>query len=203
MDETLPNGRRPFGQYSRQVLYISSAIPGFRTIWWFPSTVQGPGRVRQGSAERVSRRWHNGEVRFGSLKTVSISPMYLEGSTKRSMQQTELPSKETVPCMDRRRHHRYRWSAPIRIRCSDGTSMRGISIEISRSGMSAITCESLKLNETVEIESIDGMWLAAVVRRNVGRVHGFEFVKLTTEETQRIVDSCQMLAVYQTSSLGI
>ena len=119
------------------------------------------------------------------------------------MQQTELISKETVPCMDRRLHHRYRWSAPIKIRCSDGASMKGISIEISRSGMSAITCDSLKLDETVEVESIDVMLLGAVVRRNLGRVHGFEFVKLTTEETQRIVDHCQMLAVYQTSSLGI
>jgi hypothetical protein len=129
--------------------------------------------------------------------------MYLEGNKGPLMQQAELTSKEIVPCADRRRHHRYRWSAPITIRCSDGTSMKGISIEISRSGMSAITCDSLKLNDTVEVESIDGMWLAAVVRRNVGRVHGFEFVKLTSEAIQRIVDSCQMLAVYQTSSLGI
>lgn len=57
---------------------------------------------------------------------------------------------------DRRRHRRYRFSAPLTIRSADGVVARGISIEISESGLSAITSDSLKVDETVELEPIPG-----------------------------------------------
>jgi len=81
--------------------------------------------------------------------------------------------------------------------------MRGISIEISGSGISAITADSLKVNDTVELEPILASKVQALVRHNIGRVYGFEFLNLTVEQAQRISDRCKCLPRYQGTSLGI
>ncbi|MGA8492580.1 MAG: PilZ domain-containing protein [Terriglobales bacterium] len=108
---------------------------------------------------------------------------------------------QTVP--DRRRHPRYRFSAPITIRSGDNLTMQGISIEISRSGMSAITADALTVNETVELEPIATGKVLAKVRRVVGRVYGFEFLDLTDEQGRRITEICKSLPLYHGKSLGI
>jgi hypothetical protein len=119
--------------------------------------------------------------------------------------QTDLDSQkvssETFP--DRRRHPRYRFSIPITIRSADGAAIPGITIEISESGLSAITADSLKVNDTVELEPIAAGKVLALVRRNIGRVYGFEFLSLTAEQVQRITESCKLLSRYQGKSLGI
>jgi hypothetical protein len=92
---------------------------------------------------------------------------------------------------------------PLTITGSDGVIMSGISIEISASGLSAIIAESLKLNDTVEIEPIATVKVRALVRHNIGKIYGFEFLDLTAEQTQRITDSCRMLPQYKGKSLGI
>jgi len=108
---------------------------------------------------------------------------------------------QTAP--DRRRYPRYRFSTPITIRSADGLGMQGISIEISQSGMSAITSDSLTVNETVELEPIAAGKVSALVRRAVGRVYGFEFLNLTPEQGQKITDICKSLPLYRGKSLGI
>jgi len=108
---------------------------------------------------------------------------------------------ETSP--DRRRHRRYRSSVPIIIRSVDGVVKRGMSIEISESGLSAITSDPLKVNDTVELEPIAGGKAQAVVRRNTGRVYGFEFLNLTAEQIQLITESCKRLPVYKGNLLAI
>ena len=108
---------------------------------------------------------------------------------------------ETSP--DRRRHRRYRSSVPLTIRSADGVVARGISIEISKSGLSAITSDSLKVDETVELEPIPGGKVQAVVRRKLCRVYGFEFLNLTAEQIQLITKSCKRLPVYKGSPLAI
>ncbi len=114
---------------------------------------------------------------------------------------TDIEISETPS--DRRRHRRYRSSVPIIIRSADGVVKRGISIEISESGLSAITSDSLKVDDTVELEPIAGDKVQAVVRRNTGRVYGFEFLGLTAEQTQLIIESCKRLPVYEGNSLAI
>ena len=104
---------------------------------------------------------------------------------------------------DRRQHLRYRFSIPISIRCADGTEIPGITIEISESGLSAITADPLHLNDTVELEPIAAGRTRALVRHNVGRVYGFEFLKLSVEEVLRIKESCRMLSRYRAKSMGI
>jgi hypothetical protein len=114
---------------------------------------------------------------------------------------TDIEISETLS--DRRRHRRYRSSVPIIIRSADGVVKRGISIEISESGLSAITSDSLKVDDTVELEPIAGGKAQAVVRRNTGRVYGFEFLHLTAEQTQLIIETCKRLPVYERNSLAI
>jgi hypothetical protein len=112
---------------------------------------------------------------------------------------TKVP--EGIP--DRRRRPRYRFSIPITIRVANGVAISGITIEISESGLSAITADLLKVNDTVELETIAAGKVLALVRRNIGRVYGFEFLDLTAEQVQRIAESCKLLPVYQGKSLGI
>jgi hypothetical protein len=104
---------------------------------------------------------------------------------------------------DRRRHPRYRLSVPLTIRGADGAVSRGISVEISTSGLSAIVAEPLQLDDTVELEPISAVNVLALVKRRIGKIYGFEFLELTAEQTQRIVDRCKSLPRYRGKSLGI
>jgi hypothetical protein len=103
---------------------------------------------------------------------------------------------------DRRRHPRYRLSVPLTIH-ADGVVISGISIEISASGLSAIIAEPLQLSGTVELEPIAAAKVRALVKHNIGKIYGFEFLNLTAEQTQRITDSCKMFPLYKGKSLGI
>jgi len=104
---------------------------------------------------------------------------------------------------DRRRHPRHRLSVPLTIRGADGAVSRGISVEISTSGLSAIVAEPLQLDDTVELEPISAVNVLALVKRRIGKIYGFEFLELTAEQTQRIVDRCKSLPRYRGKSLGI
>ena len=98
---------------------------------------------------------------------------------------------------------RYRFSVPLTIRSTDGEITRAITLEISASGVSAITERSLRLNDTVELEPIAASKVLAVVRRNVGRIYGFEFLALSSEQAHTIVERCKLLPRYLGKSLGI
>jgi PilZ domain len=118
--------------------------------------------------------------------------------------QTNIDSpKECGVAPDRRRHPRYRFSTPITVTSTDGVAMPGIGIEISESGMSAITADSLQVNDRVQLEPVAGGKALASVRRIIGRVSGFEFFNLSAEQAQRIRENCKVLPLYQGKSLGI
>jgi len=110
-------------------------------------------------------------------------------------------SPENLP--DRRRHPRYRYSVPITIRSADGTTIPGITIEISESGMSAIAAHTLNVNDTVALHPVAGSAVSALVRRRIGRVYGFEFLHLTSKQARKIRERCKTLARYPGNSLGI
>ncbi len=117
--------------------------------------------------------------------------------------QAKLDPEASQAGSDRRRHPRYRLSTAITIRCADGASIPGISIEISESGISAITADPLKVNDIVELEPVAEGRISALVRHNVGRIYGFEFINQTPDQAQRIQETCKMLPVYRANSLGI
>jgi hypothetical protein len=71
------------------------------------------------------------------------------------------------------------------------------------SGLSAIAANSFRIGDKVELEPVAGGKVIAVIRRTTGRVYGFEFVDLTSEQALRITESCKTLAVYHGEKLGI
>jgi hypothetical protein len=113
---------------------------------------------------------------------------------------TAQEASESVP--DRRRHPRYRYSAPINLLASDGSVVPGITLEISESGLSAVFGTPLRVGDTIEVEPVVGGKASACIRRNLGKVYGFEFLDLTTEQAQQIRDKCKMLPVYRCAVLS-
>jgi hypothetical protein len=107
------------------------------------------------------------------------------------------------PVHDRRRHPRYRWTAPISIASPDGAALRGLTIEMSESGLSAAISAPLKVGDQVTIDSIGSAKAVAVVRRITGRVFGFEFSGLSQEQKEWIVEKCRTLPPYLGDSLNI
>ena len=117
--------------------------------------------------------------------------------------QTEFDAQRAPEAADRRRHPRYRLSVPIAISASDGVVTPGISIEISVSGISAISAHPLKLNDTVELAPIADGKVLACIRHNIGKIYGFEFLNLTPEQSQHITERCKCYPLYRGKSLGI
>jgi len=107
------------------------------------------------------------------------------------------------PGHDRRRHARYRMTAPIAIASPDGSTLRGLTIEMSESGLSAAISAPLKVGDQVIIDAIGGAKATAMVRRITGRVYGFEFSELGEEQRQWIVEKCRTLPLYLGDSLNI
>lgn len=100
---------------------------------------------------------------------------------------------------DRRRHTRYRFSVPLKIHLNDGTSHKGMSIEISESGISVATAVKLAMGDTVQLEPIGGSKVTTVIRHISGHFYGFEFLNITSEQVERIREGCQVLPVFRTS----
>ena len=117
---------------------------------------------------------------------------------------TEVSSEASPGVPDRRRHARYRYSVPITVHSKNGSSaIRGMSLEISESGMSAMISDELTVGDTVELEPIVSSRVSALVRRHHGKIYGFEFLNLTKAQIRRIVKECEMLPTYQSHTLDI
>jgi hypothetical protein len=110
-------------------------------------------------------------------------------------------ASQNVP--DRRRHPRYRYSAPITALASDGSVVPGITLEISESGLSAVFGVPLQVGDKTEVEPVAGGKASARIRRNLGKVYGFEFLDLTTEQALQLRDKCKKLPIYRCQALGI
>jgi hypothetical protein len=100
---------------------------------------------------------------------------------------------------DRRRHPRYRFNVPIAIRIADGSAKTGMTLEISASGISVMTADSLRVGDTVELEPVAGSKALALVRHKAGTLYGFEFLNLTTEQGESIAEACKTLPLYRNS----
>jgi PilZ domain len=105
--------------------------------------------------------------------------------------------------VERRRFRRYHYSAPIFIRSGDGSKVRGISLEISECGTAVIATAPVKVGELVELEPVGGGVARAILRRNVGKLYGFEFLGLGSEQVERIRELCKMLPSYHVKALDV
>jgi hypothetical protein len=55
----------------------------------------------------------------------------------------------------------------------------------------------------VELEAVAAGKVRAMVRHNIGKIYGFEFLNLTPEQTQQIRERCKLLPLYRGKTLGI
>lgn len=78
-----------------------------------------------------------------------------------------------------------------------------MSIEISETGMSAVMSESLRVGEIVRVDAIGGGKASAIVRRQNGKVYGFEFLNLAWSQAREIVRTCDRLPLYDPRTLNI
>ncbi|HUO25352.1 MAG TPA: PilZ domain-containing protein [Candidatus Aquilonibacter sp.] len=109
---------------------------------------------------------------------------------------------EQAPGFDRRSHVRYRRSDPVTV-VAKGRHIPAITVEMSQSGLSAVLSSPLNTGEAVEIYPIAGGTVQAQVRHRVGKVFGFEFLKLTEKQSRKIAKECKHLPVYTNHGLGI
>ena len=104
---------------------------------------------------------------------------------------------------DRRRHARYRFSAPITVHSSNGSAIPGMSLEISQSGMSALLGDVLTVGDRVEVEPVAGGRVSALIVRNSGKIYAFEFLHLSPAQVRRIGENCKMLPRYNCKTLDV
>ena len=76
-------------------------------------------------------------------------------------------------------------------------------MEISECGTSAMLGSSLTVGETVELEPVGGGPAAAIVRRCVGQLYGFEFLHLSPEQAAKIREMGKMLPPYRSGTLDL
>ena len=112
-------------------------------------------------------------------------------------------SEASLGFPDRRRHVRYRFSAPITVEPNGRSAIRGMSLEISESGMSALIGDVLVVGDTVRLEPVVDSRVSALVRRQSGKIYGFEFLNLTPVQIQRIAEVCKALPKYECKTLDI
>ena len=112
-------------------------------------------------------------------------------------------NRESPSPQDRRRHPRYRYSAPLTVRCADGSEKAAMSMELSESGMSVLLPSELRVGEEVQLEPVAAARVSALVRHQVGKVHGFEFINLTAGQLKQIHANCSLLPIFRAKSLDI
>jgi c-di-GMP-binding flagellar brake protein YcgR len=117
---------------------------------------------------------------------------------------TEAVSREAAAsALDRRRHVRYRFSAPITIYPKDCSAVKAVSLEISESGISALVSGALPVGEAVDLEPIAGSRVSALIRRHHGKIYGLEFLNLTPAQIKQIAQDCKALPKFQTRILDV
>lgn len=101
-------------------------------------------------------------------------------------------SQQDHPAKAVRRHARLLYSIPLTLHhlAAGGVrSSRGISLDISESGLGALVENGLQVGETVSLSLAlphYDLEAVAIVRHSSSVRSGFEFVGLTPEERQRI-----------------
>jgi c-di-GMP-binding flagellar brake protein YcgR len=100
---------------------------------------------------------------------------------------------------DRRKHTRYQLSVPVQISMTDHSTIQGLTIEISEGGFGATISTLLEVGHRMFVTPIGFNAMLAVVRWIRGRVCGFEFLELSSEQQQIIRDHCRKLPLHCSS----
>ena len=104
-----------------------------------------------------------------------------------------------------RRHRRYLFSVPVQVHLmiAKNRSSRGMSLEISEGGMSAVLEGELRVGEIAGVEMrlpAGALSALAIVRHKTAGHFGFEFLGLTATEREQLKQSTKWL-LYQGGTL--
>ena len=112
---------------------------------------------------------------------------------------SELGTRQTRGFMDARRHPRYKLEVAIRVYPRNASVVRGQTVDISESGISAMLRVEVPMGEVVrlEFELPDGPVEAhAMVRQRNAFRYGLQFVESGTVHTA-VARTCAQLAMEQ------
>jgi len=107
---------------------------------------------------------------------------------------------ETGEYVEARRHPRYRLEVDIRIYARNKQVVRGHTVDLSESGISAMLRVEVPLGEVVRLEftlPTGEVEVHALVRQRQAFRYGFQFVEDSFAQ-QTIIRACTQLAVEQT-----
>jgi hypothetical protein len=104
---------------------------------------------------------------------------------------------------DRRRSVRYRRAAPLTVRVKDSPQIPAMTLEISVRGLSAVVSSPINVGDIVDLCPIAGGTVTAQARYSVGKVYGFEFLKITEKQVRKIAKECENLPTYNGKRMGI
>lgn len=100
-------------------------------------------------------------------------------------------------CLEARRHPRYKLEIPVRIYPRNAPFVRGDTVDISESGISAMLRVEVPLGEVVRIElslPFGEVEVHALVRQRNAFRYGFQFVEASSAQDV-IGRTCRQLAV--------
>ena len=106
--------------------------------------------------------------------------------------------------MEARRHPRYKLEIDVRVYPRNTAVVRGHSVDISESGISAILRDEVPLEEVVRLEfavPTGDVQIHALVRQRTAFRYGFQFLEAISQ-LEIIQRACQQLAMAQ-SGTGI
>jgi len=115
---------------------------------------------------------------------------------------SEFATRSTGLGVDARRHPRYKLDVGICVYARDSEVVRGRTVDISESGISAILRIEVPVAEVVRLEftlPTGDVEIHAMVRQRNAFRYGFQFVESTSAQ-DRIGRTCRQLAIEQASS---
>lgn len=113
---------------------------------------------------------------------------------------SQIETGRTDTAVDLRRHPRFKLEVEIRVYPRERPVVRGHTVDISESGISAILREEVRVGEMVRLEftlSFGEVEILAMVRQRNAFRYGFQFVEASS--AQDVIGlTCRALAVEQT-----
>ena len=122
----------------------------------------------------------------------------IRGKSKLSLH-SELETRQTRDFMDARRHPRYKLEVSIQVYPRNASVVRGHTVDLSQSGVSAMLRVEVPVGEVVrlEFELPDGpVEVHAMVRQRNAFRYGMQFVESSSAHTV-IARTCSRLAMEQ------
>ncbi len=111
---------------------------------------------------------------------------------------SQLGAGQTREPLDARRHPRFKLEVDICVYPRDSPVVRGHTVDISESGISAILRVEVPLGEVVRLEfalPLGDVELLAMVRQRTAFRYGFQFVEASAQDV--IGRTCRQLSVEQ------